>query len=533
LGVNKPLPFARQLALDNSRYIMGRASRTIELTGQPLSTEEVEAVAKDAAAVRLTPKALDNLQRSRELLRAAMSDGEPHYGINTGFGALGRVRIDDDALQQLQTNLIRSHSTGVGSPLPEAVVRGTILLLAASLARGHSGVRPVVIERLVALLNHRITPVVPETGSVGASGDLAPLAHIALVLLGEGSVTVDGQVVDSATALAAAGLPPTKLEAKEGLALINGTHVMAARAALVVEAFTRLFDAAIVAAAMSVDACRATDATLDPRVHELRRQPGQQLVAERLRACLAGSEIVRSHTEDDPRVQDPYSFRCCPAVLGAAWDAFTFVRIQIENELGAVSDNPLIFASDNPNRPAEILSGGNFHGLPIAVPLDTLAIATSHVAGISERRTFHMLSGRDPEAELPTFLTPKAGLQSGLMIVQYTAAACCNELIGLATPASVANITTSAGMEDYNSFGPRCAAKAARGVQLARSVVAIEMLCAATGLDHHRPLRSGVLVESAFEKIRHRVPTLTEDRAPAPDIAAIEALIEEGAFSLE
>ena len=503
----------------------------ISLDGQPLSIADVESVAKCHAPVELRPTAIDKLRHSRELLLDAMSDGEPHYGINTGFGALGRVRIDDDALQQLQTNLIRSHSTGVGPPLPEAIVRATMLLLAASLARGYSGVRPVVVERLVALLNGRITPVVPETGSVGASGDLAPLAHIALTLLGEGDVVVKEKLQRSADALRTADIAPTRLEAKEGLALINGTHLMAARAALVINEFERLFDAAIVAAAMSVDACRATDATLDPRVHQVRNQPGQQNVAQRLRSCLAGSKIVQSHAEDDPRVQDPYSFRCAPAVLGAVWDTYEYARARIEDELGAVSDNPLIFdGHDAKSRVVEIVSGGNFHGMPIALPLDALAIASSHLAGISERRTFHMLSGRDPEAELPTFLTPKAGLQSGLMIVQYTAAACCNELVGLATPATVANITTSAGMEDYNSFGPRSAAKAARGVELARCVVAIELLCAATGLEHHRPDTSGAIVESAYEQIRKRVPPLADDRPPAPDIAAIEALIEEGAF---
>jgi histidine ammonia-lyase len=329
--------------------------------------------------------------------------------------------------------------------------------------------------------------------------------------------------------LSTAGIAPLSLEAKEGIALINGTHLMAARAALLVCEFERLFDAAIIAATMSVDACRATDATLDPRVHEVRRQPGQQFVANQMRACLAGSEIVKSHLEDDPRVQDPYSFRCCPAILGAVWDQFCYVRQAIENELGAVTDNPLLFETDGKEA---IVSGGNFHGMPLALPMDGLAMATCHLAGISERRTFHMLSGQDPEAELPTFLTPKAGLQSGLMIAQYTAAACCNELIGLATPASVANITTSAGMEDYNSFGPRGAAKAARGIDLARSVVAIELLCGATGLDHHRPLKSGKRVEQAYDAIRKLVPPLDEDRSPAPDIAAIETLIAQGAFRL-
>ncbi len=503
------------------------AQKQLELTGDPLTPPQVQDVARGLTRVTLTDVSVQRMHAANKLLRRAMQDDEPHYGINTGFGALGRVRIDKSSLAQLQLNLIRSHATGVGAPLDPEIVRATILLLIGSLIRGHSGVRPQVAERLAELLNHGITPVVPESGSVGASGDLAPLAHIALTLFGEGEVFVDGKIQPAEPALSFAGIAPLRLEAKEGIALINGTHLMAARGALLVCEFERLFDAAIVAAAMSVDACRATDATFDPRVHEVRRQPGQKHVANQLRECLWGSEIVKSHLENDPRVQDPYSFRCCPAVLGAVWDQFCCLRQAIENELGAVTDNPLLFETEGQ---AAIVSGGNFHGMPLAVPLDAMAIATCHLAGISERRTFHMLSGQDPEAELPTFLTPKAGLRSGLMIVQYTAAACCNELIGLATPASVANITTSAGMEDYNSFGPRSAAKATRGVELARSVVAIELLCAATGLDHHRPLKSGNRVEAAYDTIRKLVPPLDEDRSPAPDIAAIDSLIAQGAF---
>ncbi len=500
---------------------------TIEINGQPLTTGEVERVAIHAASVRLGQVGRERMQASRDLLEAALLDGLPHYGVNTGFGALGRVRIENESLRQLQTNLLRSHSTGVGQPLPTAVVRAMMLLLAASLARGHSGVRPVVAAGLIELLNAGVTPRVPEIGSVGASGDLAPLAHVGLVLLGEGQAEYRGQPIDGSAALRRAGLQPLALEAKEGLALINGTHLMAGRAALLVAAFERLFPAALMAAAMSVDTCRATDSTLDPRVHELRGQHGQQLVAKSLRAMLADSEIVRSHVENDPRVQDPYSFRCCPAVLGAAWDAFIYVRQRVTAELGAVTDNPLVLEE---NGRGEIVSGGNFHGMPVALPLDVLSIALSHVAGISERRVFYMLSGSEPEAALPTFLTPQAGLQSGLMIAQYTAAACCNELIGLANPASVANLSTSAGMEDYNSFGPRSAAKAARATELVRAVIAIELLCAATGLDHHRPLRSGRAVEAGFALIRERVAPLTSDRPPAPDIRAIEELIEQGAL---
>lgn len=507
--------------------VQPKSIQSVELDSVALDPHQIDAVALHDAKITITPAAVARMESCRAALLATLDDGEPHYGVNTGFGALGRIKIDDGRLEELQTNLLRSHSTGVGDPLPRDVVRATMLLLAASLCRGHSGIRPCVVQLLVELLNHDITPIVPETGSVGASGDLAPLAHIGLVLLGEGEVVQGSGKISGGEALKSAGLKPVKLQSKEGLALINGTHLMAGRAALIINGFKRLFSAALAAAAMSVDTCRATDSTLDERVHAVRCQSGQMMVASRLRQLLAGSQVMQSHTEDDPRVQDPYSFRCCPAVLGAAWDAFEFFEAKVNAELAAVTDNPLIFSSGGA---AEIISGGNFHGMPIALPLDVINISLSHIAGIAERRVFHMLSGHDAEAELPTFLTPQAGLQSGLMIVQYTAAACCNELIGLANPASVANLSTSAGMEDYNSFGPRSAAKAARALRLARSVVAIELLCASTGLDHHRPLKSGDPVEKAFASIRKEVDPLTEDRPPAIDILAIEQMINRGEF---
>jgi histidine ammonia-lyase len=501
------------------------APSSVILDGGPLSPQAIELVARRGAKLALAESAQSFVRQSRSRLLDAMHGASPIYGVNTGFGALGRVRIDQRQLNELQANLIRSHSTCVGDPLPRDVVRAMVCALAASVCRGYSGVRLEVAEGLVRLLNAGVTPVVPETGSVGASGDLAPLAHVALVLMGEGSAEFQGRVLPGADALHRAGLSPLVLEAKEGIALINGTHLMAGRAALLVQDFERLFEAALVAAAMSVDACRATDSTLDPSVHAVRRQPGQQLIAQRLRELLRGSQIIQSHLENDPRVQDPYSFRCCPAVLGAVWDLFQYICGCVAAELAGVTDNPLVFEAEGRGR---VVSGGNFHGMPIALPLDCLALGAAHLAGIAERRIYHMLSGSDPSAELPTFLAPQAGLQSGLMITQYTAAACCNELIGLTFPASVVNLPTSAGMEDYNSFGPRSAAKATRAVSLARSVVAIELMCAATGLDYHRPLRSGIAVEKAYDIIREVVPPLTHDRAPSPDIGAIELLITSG-----
>ncbi len=379
------------------------------------------------------------------------------------------------------------------------------------------------------MLNAGVTPLVPSVGSVGASGDLAPLAHIAVVLIGEGQARVgsheNGRVCPGGEALKGAGITPVVLEAKEGLALINGTHLMAARGALLCHDAEATFGAALAGAALSIDASRGTDAFLDARVHVARNQPGQIHVAGRLAELLKGSQIIPSHQENDPRVQDPYSLRCSPQVLGAAWDCLGYVKQAVEQELGAVTDNPLVFAG---GKGEPVVSAGNFHGMPLAIPLDAMTIALSHIAGISERRTFWMLSALDPEAHLKPYLSPQPGLNSGMMIAQYTAAACCNEIIGLAMPASVANISTSAGIEDYNSFGPRAAAKAARALELVQMVVAIELLCAAQGLEAHRPLKSGAGVEAVHAAIRRVVPPLTADRGLSGDIAAIGAMIRGG-----
>lgn len=488
------------------------------IDGAPLTVQDVAEVARSGRPVRLGAGVPEAMARARAVVERACAGDAPRYGINTGFGSLSRQRIPPADLAQLQRNLIRSHAAGVGPHLPEPVVRGMMLVQAASLARGASGARPVVVESILALLNAGLTPAVPETGSVGASGDLAPLAAAALGLIGEGEILLNGRLLPAADAMAAAGVKPVTLEAKEGLALINGTHMMAARAALLLHDLDALMRGALVACAMSMDACKATDAFLDERVHALRKQPGQSDVAAALRACLAGSEIIPSHLDDDPRVQDPYSFRCGPPVLGAALDAARYVKLATERELGAVTDNPLVLGDD-------VVSAGNFHGMPLAIPLDTLTIAITHVAGISERRVFAMLAASDPYVGLQPYLAPHPGLQSGLMIAQYTAAACCNELIGLATPASVANISTSAGIEDYNSFGPRAASKAERAIELARWVVAIELLCAGQGIDLHRPLRSGRLVEEMHARIRSAVPRLTDDRPLTPDLEALTGIL--------
>lgn len=516
-------------SISHSTIYTRRMIQQVRLS-ESLLPQDVEAVARHAAPVELTLADRQAIEAGHERLASVAFSSEAHYGINTGFGKLSQQRIPNDQLADLQRNLIRSHAAGAGSYLSCEIVRGMMLLLARSLSQGLSGIRPEVVELIVGMLNAGVTPRVPELGSVGASGDLAPLSHIAEVLIGEGiAETSDGQIVSGAEALASAGLSSVELGPKEGLALINGTHLMAARAALAWCDFERLASAATLAAAMSIDAARATDNFLDPRIYVARNQAGPAQVASAMRELIAGSEVLTSHELNDPRVQDPYSFRASAIILGSALSLADSVKQAIEAELGAVTDNPLIFPSETDS--ADVISAANFHGMPVALPADALAMSVSHIAGASERRVYHMLSGFDPEANLPPFLAREPGLHSGLMIVQYTAAAACNELIGLANPASVANISTSAGMEDYNSYGPRSLAKLDRAIQLARTTVAIELLCASEAMEHHRPLKSGHAIEQAIGKIRAVVPAYTQDRSPAPDISAIESLIETGAFS--
>jgi len=546
---------------------------TITLAPRTINLADVLAVARDRARLKLTPAALKAMARSRAVVDRSLRSGRPFYGINTGFGSLAQKRIGDDDLLALQRNLVRSHAAGFSEPLPVDVTRAMMTLLAASLARGLSGVRPVVAQTLCDLLNKGLTPVVPSVGSVGASGDLAPLAAVALALIGEGHIRSGARTISADKAMSAAGIKPLVLHAKEGLALINGTHLMAAQGALLAADAAQLLDSARIALAMSIDACRATHAFLDPRLYAARRHVALAAEAFTLRHLLAGSSIATSHLENDPRVQDPYSLRAGPTILGAVSAGIAEFTSAIADELGAVTDNPLVFSgrSDYGDTPAPasvrgtvkggkvhipagelaamlpdavlsyrgqvppgpaILSGANFHGMPIAIPLDCLAIHLCHLAGAAERRVYLMTGAFEPESRLKPFLAPQPGLQSGLMIAQYSAAAAVNELVNLATPASVANVPTCAGMEDYNSFGPRAAAKAARGLHLARAVVAIELIVAAQALDIHRPLRSGLAVEKAHKAVRRVVPTLLADRPLTPDIEAVDALIRAGKLTL-
>ena len=495
---------------------------TLVLDGSPLLIDDVVAVARAGRSVALAPAARARVAESRTALERRMAGGEALYGINTGFGSLARKRIPSESLAELQVNLVRSHAAGVGEPLSAAEARAMVLVLAASLARGHSAVRPELVELLVGMLNAGVAPVIPEVGSVGASGDLAPLSHLALVLMGEGEAWHRGERLPGGEALRRAGLAPVALAAKEGLALINGTHFMCAIGALAMHDIGRILDHAVRATAMSIDACRASDSFLDARIHAARNQPGQAAAAAAIARELAGTQIVPSHKENDPRVQDPYSFRCAPQVLGAAIDALAWARGVIERELGGVTDNPLVFAHGGGT---DIVSGGNFHGMPLALAIDAAKMALVPLAAISERRTFWLLSANDPQNPVRPYLAADPGVCSGYMIAQYTAAACCNELQVLAHPASAHNVGTSAGIEDINSMGATGARHLRTAVERARTVIAVELVVMAEGLDYQRPLKSGAGVEALHAAVRGRVARMTADRSPAADIAAASALI--------
>jgi len=509
----------------------------VVLDGAPLAVAAVVAVARHDGRVELDAMMIRRLARARAVVeRVAMGD-EAVYGVNTGFGELSRVRIPAHATATLQRNLILSHAAGVGDPLPREVVRAMLLLLAASLARGRSGVRPLVVEHLTALLNGDVTPVVPGKGSVGASGDLAPLAHIGLALIGEGEATVGEQRLPARVALERAGVAPLALAAKEGLAIINGTHLMAAVGALAVHDARVLVESAEVAAAMSLEALRGSDTPFDPRIHDARGQAGQITTAAHVRALLRASEIVPSHRTNDPRVQDPYSLRCIPQVIGAVRDTVAHCARVVEAELGAVTDNPLLFLSDETNEDEDeggaLLSGGNFHGQPVALALDILAIALAELAAFSERRAYLLLDDREPrEARLPPFLVREPGLNSGYMIAQYVAASLVAENAVLATPAGLHSVPTSAGMEDFVSMGATAALKLRTVVDNAARVVAIELLCAAAGVDYRHPLRAGAGVVEALRRVRALAPPLEEDRSLHPDITALARAVHEGRFVL-
>ncbi len=473
--------------------------------------------------LRLDPAFGPGVEAAAATVAKAAAGKEPVYGVNTGFGKLARVRIEPARIEELQRRLVLSHMCGVGPALDDATVRLVLLLKAASLALGHSGVRPATIEALLSLLAHDALPVVPAQGSVGASGDLAPLAHLSGALLGLGEIRLAGELLPADEALRRIGLAPLTLGAKEGLALLNGTQVSTALAIRAWHAAMRLFDAALVAGAMSVDAALGSDVPFDPRLHAVRRQPGQAEAAARLARLLEGSAIRASHLECE-RVQDPYCLRCQPQVMGACLDLLLEAGGVLEREANGVSDNPLVFPDTG-----EILSGGNFHAEPVALAAERIALALSEIGAIAERRIALLT---DPAlSSLPAFLTPEPGINSGMMIAQVTAAALQAENKHLATPVATESLPTSANQEDHVSMAAYAARRLHAMTRNLAHILAIELLCAGQGIELRRPLRSSAPLEAALARIREKSPFLAEDRPLGVEIEAVAGLIEEGAFA--
>jgi histidine ammonia-lyase len=495
----------------------------LEVRAGTLSLSTLRRIYEQPTVLRLPEKDLARILQANALVEKIVASGDAAYGINTGFGLLAQTRIPNDELELLQRNLLLSHAAGVGDALPDAVVRLTLALKINALARGHSGVTMQLMHALLALLEHEVYPLIPAQGSVGASGDLAPLAHLSAVLLGLGQVRVRGSILAATEGLQKAGLKPIKLHAKEGLALINGTQVSTALALAGLFGAEDVFAAAIVAGAMSVDALKGSDSPFDERIQRVRGQPGQIAVAREYRELIAGSAIRASHL-DCSRVQDPYSFRCQPQVMGACLDLIGNCSITLGIEANAVTDNPLLFADAG-----EVLSGGNFHAEPVAFAADTLALAIAEIGSLSERRTAVLV---DPKMSgLPPFLVKNSGLNSGFMIAQVTAAALVSENKTLATPASVDSIPTSANQEDHVSMATHAARRLAPMVDNAATVVGIELLAAAQGIDFHRPSRSSRALEEVHAAVRKDVPFYEVDRFFAPDIEAARTWVKSGRFT--
>ena len=492
----------------------------ILLDGHSLTLDDLVAIAYHAAPVSVSDEARTRVRAARDVVDEFAHREAPTYGINTGFGSFAEVKIPPDSLSQLQLNLLRSHAAGVGDPLPVPVVRATMALRANVLAKGYSGIRLETLETLVALLNRGVHPVVPSRGSVGASGDLAPLAHLALVLIGEGEAWYDGHAEDGASALARAGLAAVALQPKEGLALINGTQPSAALLGLALAGAEALARAADVTAALSIDGLQGSTKPFDERIHAARGLAGQQASAANIAALLAGSGINAAHANCG-RVQDAYSMRCAAQVHGAAREALRFVHDTFRAEANAATDNPMVFAGTR-----EIVSGGNFHGAPVALAADVLCLAMSQLATISERRSDRLVN--PSLSGLPAFLTRHGGLQSGLMMAQVTAAALTSELKTVAHPASVDTIPTSGNKEDHVSMSMAAGLKAWRAVELARQVLAVEVLCACQAIDLLRPLATSDVLARVHAAVRAHVPPLEDDRPPARDIARITEMIASG-----
>jgi histidine ammonia-lyase len=501
----------------------------ITLTGNDLTFDQLYAVALHNEPVSLAPAAVTRMKASRAVVDRLVAANETAYGINTGFGKLASVRISAEQVRQLQLNLVRSHVCGVGTPLSAPEVRSMVLLRANALAKGLSGVRPVVVETLCAMLNAGVHPVIPSQGSVGASGDLAPLAHLAQVVIGEGEAQLKHEKLPGSEALKRAGITPVALEAKEGLSLLNGTQGMLALLSLALLEADTLADTADVAASLSLDALRGSPGAFDARIMHARAYAGAGKTARNLAHLNKGSQIRESHRapDKDNRVQDAYSLRCTPQVHGAVRDSLVQAREMALVELNSATDNPLVFVKANGE--GDIISGGNFHGQPLAMAADQVAIAIATLGGIAERRIEQMTNPLT--SMLPAFLTPDPGLNSGFMIAQVTAAALTSENRALATPHSVDSISTSGNQEDYVSMGMSGARRLEHMLHNLRHILAIELLCACQGIDLLAPLQTGTLAKKAYDTVRAASPRVTADRPLAPDINVIAALVNQGAIA--
>ena len=508
---------------------MTSVKTTVELNGNDLTFDQVYEVALRDARVSLAAAASEKMQASRSVVDKLVASGKTAYGINTGFGKLASVRISTEQVRQLQVNLVRSHCCGVGEPLSKSETRAIMLLRANALAKGLSGVKPATVETLCAMLNAGVYPVIPSQGSVGASGDLAPLAHLAQVVIGEGQAEFHGEILPGGEALKRAKITPVQLDAKEGLSLLNGTQGMLALLSLALRHADALADTADVAAALSLDALRGSPGAFDARIMHARAYPGAGRTARNLAHLNEGSEIRESHraSEKDTRVQDAYSLRCTPQVHGAVRDSLSQAREMALVELNSATDNPLVFVSEKGE--GDIISGGNFHGQPLAMAADQVAIAIATLGGISERRIEQMTNPLT--SLLPAFLTPEPGLNSGFMIAQVTAAALASENKALATPHSVDSISTSGNQEDYVSMGMSGARRLQRMLQNLQHILSIELLCACQGIDLLAPLQTGALAKQAYDSVRAKSAKVTEDRPLAPDINAISELISSDTFA--
>ncbi|MDZ4745015.1 MAG: histidine ammonia-lyase [bacterium] len=494
------------------------------LDGESLTVDACATIVETPdGTIGLADPAWQNVRASRDAVERWIAERRVIYGMTTGFGEFSNVFIPTEQVAQLQENLIMSHSAGMGEPLPERIVRTMLLLRINALAKGYSGVRSSTLRTLIDVFNARITPYVPSQGSVGSSGDLAPLAHLALCCIGKGENIVDGVREASSETLKRHGIEPIRLEAKEGLALINGTQMMAAYGVLTLHRAQNIIKACDIIGALSLDALRGTDNAFDPRLHATRPHQGQRISAANLKTLLHGSGIRDSHRTDDNRIQDAYSLRCMPQVHGASRDTINYATSVLTCEINSATDNPLIFADEDRH-----IEGGNFHGQPVALVLDFLAIALSELANISERRTERLVN--NALGGLPRFLTPNGGLNSGMMIAQYTAAALVSENKVLSHPASVDSIPTSANQEDHNSMGSIAARKLWQVIENVESVLAIELLCAAQGIDLLRPLRSSPILEKVMEIVRVGIPFAERDRVLYHDMATARRLVVDGSI---